>query len=124
MRWTQWHTPLPLFGVEVGAAVSIAVNMVLGAVSCLVAFSLLRLTSRAWRLGVAYLAVSLVLTLANWDRWDAWVAAEVHNRRAYQGVPVREGEVEFMQRLFPEALLAGLALYGVGLTAVKKRLDE
>jgi hypothetical protein len=26
-------------------------------------------------------------------------------------------------RLFPEALLARLALYGVGLTAVKERLD-
>jgi hypothetical protein len=52
----------------------------------------------------------MLFTAYTWREWDGYAVEHVVRRRAYQGLPVREGEIEFIQSLMPEGMLVACGL--------------
>ena len=111
VRWTMWTPPVPLFGMQVSAEAWPWVAMTFGAIECVLAYLFFRMRPAALYAGVAYFVTVIISTVMSWPLWDAWAALNTTRRRAYQGMPLREGEIEQMQAMVPEVLLIGLGLY-------------
>jgi len=73
---------------------------------------------------VPYNLVQLASAVLSWQLWDAWVAEMVVRRRNYPGLPIREGEVEWMQALTPELVVGALAVGIVLLLLAVPRLRQ
>jgi hypothetical protein len=58
----------------------------------------------------------------SWNQWDGIARDLLVRRRSFQGLPVRSGEVEFLQAILPEALIAFLLLTIVLMVLVRKKL--
>lgn len=112
VRWTQMFVPMPFFGLVPGDITQVLIHIVLGAASVLAGYWFLKLNIKGLYLGVSLALVSIVSDILSWNLWDPAVEQMVVARRELQGRPVREGEIEFMQSLSPEAMLvvAGLAI--------------
>lgn len=112
VRWTQMFVPMPFFGLVPGDSAQVLIHIVLGVSSVLAGYWFLKLNIKGLYLGVSLALVSIVSDVLSWNLWDPAVAQMVIARRELQGRPVREGEIEFMQSLSPEAMLvaAGLAI--------------
>lgn len=123
VRWMMWITPAPFFGYQISEAGSIALSILLGVLQCLIAVGLLRLQKWSAPLGLALLCLGFLSFLMSWASWDNWVAEEVVNRRAYQGIPVGEGQVEFMQPIFVPTILAGFVLLLIGFLLALHRIN-
>lgn len=111
VRWTMWSPPVPAFGRPTDPAIWPMIAVAVGLLECFVAYLFFRLRRSALYVGAAVFGLSLVSTVQSWALWDSWAARSTVQRRAYQGVPVREGEIEQMQAMTPEILIAGVALY-------------
>jgi hypothetical protein len=122
VRWSMWTPPVPLFGSETDAVTSALWLIAVGAVECCIAFLIFRLRRPAFTAGVLYVCVSLVSTVLSWRLWDPWVEEMVLRRRAYMGMAVRPGEVEFMQKIAPEGLIAALVVYLILLLLIRKKI--
>lgn len=122
VRWSMWTPPVPLFGFETDAVTSALSLIAVGVVECYIAFLIFKLRRPAFTAGVLYVGVSLVSTMLSWRHWDPWVEEMVFRRRAYMGMEVRSGEVEFMQRLAPEGLIAALIIYFTLLLLIRKKI--
>ncbi len=57
----------------------------------------------------------------SWDLWDDWAARYVVARRAYEGLPVRPGEIESLQSMSPELVIIGMAFNGALILLLTKR---
>lgn len=101
VRWTMWTPAIPFMGVQLTDGVSVAVLLVLGTLECAVGCAVLRLRPVVVALGPVYYGVILTSVILSWPLWPAWAERFLVARRAYQGLPVREGEVEFIQRFVP-----------------------
>ena len=110
VRWTMWNPPIPFFGQPTEEPVSVVIYLISGMFEVFVAVCLYRVDIRAIVIGIPYNLVQLTSGILSWELWDSWVAEMVLRRREYQGLPVREGEVEYMQSLTPEFLIATLAV--------------
>jgi hypothetical protein len=122
VRWTMWTPAVPLFGYQTGPELSAVCLTVMGFIECAIAYLIFRLRKSAFLAGTTYLSGVLASVALSWSLWDTWVEEMVFRRRAYQGLPVRDGEVEFMQRLTPELFVAAVALYLVLFFLIRKRL--
>jgi hypothetical protein len=124
VRWTMWTPPVPLFGFETGPELSAVCLIIMGFIECSIAFLIFRLKKSAFLTGMVYMSGVLASVALSWNLWDPWVEEMVYRRRAYQGIPVRDGEVEFMQGITPELFVAAVALYVVLLFLIRKRLTS
>jgi hypothetical protein len=122
IRWSMWDTSAPYFGVLLDGFASAVLSIAFGALACMVAYCLFRVDRRAVWLGAPYLLLSITSAVMSWDLWDSWVAEATVRRRAWQGLPVREGEVEFMQALFPEFAIVLPVIYVAALVVASRRL--
>ena len=105
VRWTTMYVPYPLFGAIPDDTTQIAVRVAFGLWAIVAGLGFLKLRPYGLFFGLSFLLVSLGSDLLSASLWDSVVAELVHVRRTTQGLPVREGEVEIMQALMPEALL-------------------
>lgn len=110
IRWTLWNPPVPFFGQPTDEIVSTIIFLVSGICEILIAVWLYRVDIRAVVFGIPYNLIQLVSAALSWDLWDAWVAEMIVRRREFQGIPVREGEIESMQSLTPELVVAAGAI--------------
>jgi hypothetical protein len=124
VRWTMWTPAVPLFGYETGPELSAVCLMAMGFVECSIAFLIFKLRKFAFLTSMVYFSGVLASVALSWNLWDPWVEEMVYRRRAYQGIPVREGEVEFMQTMTPELFLTAIALYVILLFLIRKRLSR
>lgn len=109
-RWTQIDAVWPYFGFIPSPVEHIVISIVVGLISLLAGGLILKLRRAGQILGILVSAVYLVSAVLSWQLWDDVVVRQIHARRAVQGLPVRPGEEEFMQALYPEALIAILVL--------------
>lgn len=120
VRWTMWTPPLPWFGTTVTPEWAVApglLGLLLGAL-------VLRLHFAA---PLAVLAVNLLYTasiLLSWDLWPEFAKEAVTRRRAFQGLPVRAGEVEIMQATLLWGVLALLLAQAVIVVAYRRRFAK
>lgn len=123
-RWSMWAPPLPVFGTTLDPAQGIGVYLLLGAVEMGIGYMIFKLQRGALLLGTAYFGAHLVSTWLSWDLWDAWMREYTIQRRSFQGIPLRDGEIEQMQSLVPEAILAFLTAGLLWLWLLHKRLSR
>lgn len=120
VRWTQVGEVWPFFGFVPDPVAHIAISLVLGLLSVVAGCLILKLRRAGQLLGILLGLVYLLSAVLSWHLWDDLVARQVHARRAVQGLPVRPGEVEFMQSLFPEIVI-GLCVVTILLLLVPSR---
>ena len=122
VRWAMWIPPLPLFGIATNQTTFAAYSMVLGSLLMFTGYMIMRLKRVGFWLGIGIAALMAVSTVMSWNQWDGIARELLIRRRAFQGLPVRSGEVEFMQALLPEALVAFLLLTIVVMFLARKKL--
>lgn len=122
-RWTQIFVPLPFFGFIPGPSAHIAINMVFGLILIITGFLFLRLKLPGLVLGLVYSVVTIVSVALSWSLWNQIAIQMVEARRAFQGMPVREGEIEFMQRVMPEFIVVYTAILLIAMLFTVKRFS-
>lgn len=105
VRWTQLLVPEPFFGFIPSSNVQILINITIGTLFVIIGYLFLKLHRTGLILGLIAGAAAIVSCVLSWSLWDKTVAEMVVARRALQGKPVGENEVEFMQLLMPEGIL-------------------
>jgi hypothetical protein len=130
VRWSMWTPPTPFFGGIVSAEMWPWFSITHGIVECVIAGLFLRGHLASGPASIAYFGTTIGSVLTSWDLWDAWVAEMIVRRRAYQGLPVREGEIARMQAATPEMVIGGMILFLVlsliawGVILVRRRREE
>ena len=120
VRWTEIGQVWPFFGFVPDPVAHIVISLVLGLLSVLAGCLILKLQRAGQLLGIMLSLVYLASAILSWQLWDDVIARQVHARRAVQGLPVRAGEVEFIQSLFPEIVI-GLCVVTILLLLVPTR---
>lgn len=112
VRWTMYSPPLPLFGIQTAGLGGVLTSVTIGAVETLIACLVLRMRPGALMLGAPFYGLLAVSAAVSWNLWDDWAARYVVARRAYEGLPVRPGEIESLQSMSPELVIIGMAFNG------------
>lgn len=115
VRWTMFTPPPLVFGAQLPEEVSPPFYLAAGVLECLVGAAALRMRWYVAPLSVACFGLASLSALLSHDRLPGWIETYTHARRAYQGMPVRPGEVELMQTLAPMFLIVPLILLAWGL---------
>jgi hypothetical protein len=112
VRWSQIDVAVPVFGVIETTTLKVIILIAMGAISFIAGAMVLAFMPRA-RLAAAgsliLSAISLVISLPVLS--EAIARVQVARREA-QGLPLREGEIEFMQAVLP-AFSAGMLVLGI-----------
>ena len=110
VRWTQMFVPEPIFGFFPDDATQVLIHIAFGVSSIIAGYWFLRLDIKGLYLGIATALIHAFSDALSWELWDPVVEKMVIARRDIQGIPVRDGEVAFMQSLFPEGQLLAAVL--------------
>jgi hypothetical protein len=124
VRWTQMFVSHPIFGFFPDDTAQIIIRVLLGASSILAGYWFLRLNIKGFYLAVSVAIVNIVSDALSWSLWDPVVEKMVLARRELQGLPVRDGEIEFMQSLFPEGMLLAATLSVIAMLFTYKRFTN
>jgi hypothetical protein len=111
IRWSMWTPPAPFFGSMISAGAWPMFAIAHGIIECLIAYLFLRGHVASGPLAFAYFGTSVASAAASWNLWDPWVAEATVRRRAYQGLPLREGEIARMQSMTPEIVIGGMVFF-------------
>ncbi|NJA07567.1 hypothetical protein HC024_17795 [Methylococcaceae bacterium WWC4] len=121
VRWTQVFVSQPIFGFIPDDTTQIIIHVLLGGSSILAGYWFLRLNIKGFYLAVSVAIVNIASDALSWSLWDPIVEKMVIARREFQGLPVRDGEIEFMQSLFPESMLLAATLAVIAMLFTYKR---
>ncbi len=122
VRWTQLFVPQPIFGFFPGDAVQIAIHVALGISSITAGYWFLKMNIKGLYMGITVALINMLSDVLSWKLWDPVVEQMIIARRELQGMPVREGEIAFMQSLFPEGMLAVAGIAIVAMLFTYRRL--
>lgn len=124
VRWTQMFVSQPIFGFFPDDVTQVLVHVLLGVSSILAGYWFLKLNIKGFYLAVSVAIVNIASNALSWNLWDPVVEKMVLARRELQGLPVRDGEIEFMQSLFPEGMLLAASLAVVAMLFTWKRFKN
>jgi hypothetical protein len=124
VRWTQMFVSQPIFGFFPEDTTQITIYVLLGVSSILAGYWFLTLNIKGFYLAVSVAIVNIASDALSWGLWDPVVEKMVLARRELQGLPVRDGEIEFMQSLFPEGMLLASTLAVVAMLFTYKRFKN
>ena len=124
VRWTMWTPPIPLFGMEFSDTVAYSAMAGMGAAECLLAYLVFQLRPSALFFGPGYFILQLASTLTSWALWDPWITEYTLRRRDFQGLPIRDGEIEFLQNITPEILVAVITAFLLAFLWAHKQLKH
>jgi hypothetical protein len=113
--WTVTDfAPAPYFGLDLASGVSIAFTVALGALALAAGLLILRTDMRGVWLGAAFVVISLLSFLpGDQDLWRTWAESDFTNRRAAQGRPASQEDIQsFVAMLRP--LMFGVLLFLTG----------
>jgi len=94
VRWTMWTPPQPWFGMTLAPGWAPTVAIAQGLLSLLLGALVLRLHFAAPLAVVATSVFYMTAVCWSWHLWPEFAREAVTRRRAFQGLPVRGGEVE------------------------------
>jgi len=121
-RWTMWSNPIPPIGIDVPWPASVVLTIAVGAAEVAVGICVLRLMAPALPLGVAVYGLQAVVLMLAWPAIPEWAEQQQMARRAYQGLPVRPGELENMRAMAQPMAAGGIAVVSVVMLAVGLRI--
>lgn len=124
VRWSQIFVSQPMFGFFPDDTTQIVIHVLLGVSSILAGYWFLRLNIKGFYLAVSVAILNIASDALSWSLWDPVVEKMVLARRELQGVPVRDGEIEFMQSLFPEGMLLAATLAVIAMFFSYKRFTK
>ena len=110
VRWTRLDVVLPVFGVLETTPLKVALLIALGAFSIAAGCLILAFAPMARRAAAALLALEAISLALSWRVMPQGIALAQVARREAQGLPIRDGEIEFMQAVFPYMALASFAV--------------
>ncbi|HKU64321.1 MAG TPA: hypothetical protein VJQ06_04630 [Rhizomicrobium sp.] len=110
VRWTEYARTLPEFGTLPGPIGQMIFALCWGACLMIAGVMLLQMRKVGFWLALAVTAATIASVISSWPLWDQALAQEVIGRRMAQGIGVRPGEIEFIQRFVPMALVLGNGL--------------
>ena len=121
VRWTQGLPPAPIFGLAIPDELAFVSISTLGALNLVAGLLILRTNMIGAIVGGGVLAVELAGTLVHRTAFQNWAVRAVAARRQLQGLPVRDGEVEFMQMFASVGLPIAMGVGVLCLLAVANR---
>ena len=124
VRWTQMFVPQPIFGFFPDDTTQIIIHVALGVSSILAGYWFLRLNIKGFYLAVSVAMANIASDVLSWSLWDPVVEKMVLARRELQKIPVRDGEIEFMQLLFPEGMILAAGLAVIAMLFTFKRFNR
>ncbi len=68
--------------------------------------------------------IHIISDALSWKLWDPVVEEIVIARKELQGIPVRDGEIEFMQSLFPEGMLVATSMMVIAMFCTHKKFKS
>jgi hypothetical protein len=112
VRWTLMDRPLPFMGIMPEGGMQVVFDLGFAVAFLLMAALMLRLHPLGKWVSGAGLVLLVVSTIVSWPHLPEAIARQVRARRDVQGLPLRDGEVEAFQGLYPTFRLvwAGLLL--------------
>jgi hypothetical protein len=121
VRWTQGLPVEPLLGSASPEWLAVLAKSALGALNVLAGLLVLRTNWTGAIVGVAVLAVELFASLVYRAEFQEWAARAVVARRELQGIPVRDGEIQFMQTVLTDVLPLAIGVWLIWLLAIAWR---
>lgn len=112
VRWTEGLTPPPLFGVGLEPGPSFLAISLVGALNVAAGLLVLRMRPIGALIAILGSAAELASFALGGEALASWIVRRTLERRELQGLPVREGEIEFMQAVLPAGVI-GAALVGI-----------
>lgn len=110
VRWTQLFVSQPAFGFFPDETTQVLIHIIFGASSIIAGYWFLKLDIKGLYLGIVTALIHIISDALSWQLWDPVAEKMAIARRELQGIPVREGEIEFMQTLLPEGLLVAATI--------------
>ncbi len=105
VRWTQIYVETPFMGGIPDYLFQIFINLIFGILTVTAGYMFFKMIKSGIWLGIILNIIEIISSLMSWELWDEVVVKMVMERRKFQGLSVREGEIEFMQKLIPEGTI-------------------
>jgi hypothetical protein len=121
VRWTQGMPVEPLLGLSAPAWMAITAITIFGGLNLAAGLLVLRTRLIGAVIGIGVLGVEALAAIIHRDDFREWAGQAVEARRALQGLPLREGEVEMMQAMTATVFPAVLAIGAIWLLVVAMR---
>ena len=121
VRWTQGLPVEPLLGLASPEWIATVAITILGGLNVAAGLLVLRTRSAGAAIGIGVLGAEVLAAMIHREAFQQWAGQAVVARRALQGLPVREGEVEMMQSLTATVLPVVIAVGVIWLMAVAVR---
>ncbi len=123
VRWTQFSS-WPFFGFIPEGATYVILSFLFGGLFVVAGHWLYKLDVRGLFLAVALVLVQLFSFLASTGLLGDIIAKRVMDRRQIQGIPGREGEVEFLQSMMVPALIVIAGMILIVLILHRRRFER
>jgi hypothetical protein len=124
VRWIDFSPPLPLFGVALSAGVAVGLALLIGLGQIGVGVGILQHRIALITFGLFLYGFQILSAVFSWPRLPDWAARVVEARRAFQGLDVRDGEVELAQSVLPVIAVGVPLLVILWLWAIAARIQR
>ena len=124
VRWTMWAPATPYFGLGPDFVTSTIISVIFGVVYIYIGCLILKLKKSGFITGIGTLIIYIVSIVLSWKYWDDFVTRYVMQRRAFQNLPVRDGEIEMMKMVMPEGVIIFSIIILFVLLLVRKKLSR
>lgn len=102
IRWAMWTPPSPFLGIQTDDLSFPLISIAMGVICIYAGYFYLKLSRYGFWLAVSILLTDTFSIILSWDQWDEICKQLIINRREYQGLPVTEESIHFMQSIIPE----------------------
>lgn len=110
VRWTELEAVIPVFGMVGTTPLKAGILMATGALYVVAGALVLQFVRGAKLVTLAALVITATSLAFSWRVLPEAIAQVQIARRAAQEIPVRSGEIEFMQQVLPWVTFGGLVL--------------
>ena len=101
VRWTQFSYPVPFFGIMLSGYTAVIALIISGIIEFLIGVAALKLRKIIFPLAGVYYGIWLISDIISLPIIPKCAESYVKAKRAFQGLYVRPGEIEIMQKLMP-----------------------
>lgn len=106
IRWALWTSPMPFLIFQTDSMTFPVISIISGLIFLYSGYHILHLNIKGILISSIVIIIDIITTVINWSKWDEFAKIEIISRREYQGLPVDNKQLEFMQSIVPEYLLA------------------
>ena len=101
----MYTPPSPFLGIQTDDLSFPLISIAMGVICISAGYFYLKLSKYGFWLAVSILLTDTFSIILSWDQWDEICKQLIINRREYQGLPVTEESIHFMQSIIPESTI-------------------